>query len=270
MTTRTSADPPAESGEVTLTFSDDGRVATILVDRARKLNAFTLAMLTDLERAIAVVRDSDAAVAIIRTAGEKVFCVGADINHFADLTAPDMWRRWTATGHRAFTALAGLRQPTVAVVDGLALGGGFELALACDFRILRDTAVFGLPEVGLGTVPGWGGTERLTELIGRGRTKDIVLTGRRLDAGTALEWGVASRIATAAELELTVNTLTDDLLRGGPVAVQLAKQLIDAAADGASSTVLESLAGGLTTASTDLVEGVSAFREKRAPHFTGN
>ncbi|MFP5018942.1 enoyl-CoA hydratase/isomerase family protein, partial [Paenarthrobacter ureafaciens] len=147
--------------------SPDGHTATILIDRATKLNALTLQLLNELEAAVRDVDASTARLVLVRTAGEKVFCVGADINHFADLSAAGMWRDWIATGHRAFDALAGLRQPSIAVVDGLAFGGGLELALACDFRVIAREAKVALPETGLGTVPGWGGTERVTELAGR-------------------------------------------------------------------------------------------------------
>jgi enoyl-CoA hydratase/carnithine racemase len=180
-----------------------------------------------------------------------------------------MWRDWTATGHRVFDALAGLRQPTVAVLHGATFGGGFELALACDFRVVAAEARLGLPEVGLGTVPGWGGTERLTELVGRARAKDVVLSRRTLDGELAHTWGVATRVAPRAELESALDELVTQLLAGAPVAVQLAKQIIDAAAEGAPSRVLEALAGGLTSATEDLKEGIAAFQQRRDPTFTG-
>jgi enoyl-CoA hydratase/carnithine racemase len=211
---------------------------------------------------------STARLVIVRTAGEKVFCVGADINHFARLSAAGMWRDWIATGHRALDALANLRQPTIAVIDGLAFGGGLELALACDFRVIAAEARVALPETGLGTVPGWGGTERVTELVGRSRAKELVLTRRQLTGAEALDWGLATAVAPKAELEEALAKLSSDLLGGAPLAVQLGKQLIDAAADGAPSRVLEALAGGLAAATDDLAEGVAAFREKRTANFT--
>jgi enoyl-CoA hydratase len=207
---------------------------------------------------------------IVRTAGEKVFCVGADINHFADLSAAGMWRDWIATGHRAFDALAGLRQPSIAVIDGLAFGGGLELALACDFRIIAEEAKVALPETGLGTVPGWGGTERATELLGRAKAKELILTRRQLSGEEAVAWGLATAAEPKERLEEAVQKLSTDLLGGAPVAVQLVKQLIDAVADGAPSRVLEGLAGGLAAATDDLTEGVAAFREKRPARFTDN
>lgn len=255
-------------GEVS--FEIVGRVATVLLDRPAKLNALTPEMLDGLEAALSEIAASDADVVLLRGAGEKAFCVGADITRFAALSPVRMWRDWTAHGHRVLDALARTRQPTIAVVHGAAFGGGLELALACDFRILAAEARVGLPEVGLGTVPGWGGTERLTELVGRARTKEIVLTRRFLDGDTAHAWGLATSVAAAATLEDAVDDLVGRLLAGAPVAVQLAKQLIDAAADGAPSRVLESLAGGLSVATEDLKEGVAAFHERRDPAFHGH
>jgi enoyl-CoA hydratase len=245
------------------------QVATILLDRPAKLNALTPEMLDALGSAVDSVQRSDARVVVLRGAGEKAFCVGADINRFAPLTAVQMWRDWTATGHRVFDALAGLRQPTVVVLHGATFGGGLELALACDFRVVAAEAKLGLPEVGLGTVPGWGGTERLTELVGRARAKEVVLARRFLDGELAHAWGVATGVAPRAELDAAVEELVDRLLGGAPVAVQLAKQLIDAAAEGAPSRVLEALAGGLTSATDDITEGIAAFQQRRDPIFNG-
>lgn len=247
----------------------DGPVTTIRLDRPAKLNALTPEMLDELGTALAEVGRSDARVVVLRGAGEKAFCVGADINRFAPLTAVQMWRDWTASGHRVFDALAELRQPTVAVLHGATFGGGLELALACDFRVVAAEAQLGLPEVGLGTVPGWGGTERLTELVGRARAKEVVLARRFLSGDLAHAWGVASAVAPRAELAGSVDELVGRLLGGAPVAVALAKQLIDAAAEGAPSRVLESLAGGLTSATEDLSEGIAAFQQRRDPTFTG-
>jgi enoyl-CoA hydratase/carnithine racemase len=260
---------PGDTAEGTVRAGIDGDVATLLVDRPDKLNALTPEMLNTLGAALGTIADSDARVVLLRGAGGRAFCVGADINRFSALSAVQMWRDWTARGHRVFDALARLPQPTVAVVHGPALGGGFELALACDFRVVAAEARLGLPEVGLGTVPGWGGTERLTELVGRARAKEVVLTRRFLDADTAYAWGVATAVAPAAALEAAVSDLVTQLLGGAPVAVQLAKQLIDAAADGAPSRVLEALAGGLSTATEDLREGVAAFHQRRDPSYRG-
>jgi enoyl-CoA hydratase len=257
-------------GDGAVRLSVDGDVATILLDRPAKLNALTLEMLDALGTAVESIRRSDVRVVLVRGAGEKAFCVGADINRFAALTAVQMWRDWTATGHRVFDGVAGLRQPTVAVLHGATFGGGLELALACDFRVVAAEAQLGLPEVGLGTVPGWGGTERLTELVGRARAKEVVLACRFLDGAMAFAWGLATAVSPRAQLDSAVDELVTRLLGGAPVAVQLAKQLIDAAGDGAPSRVLEAMAGGLTSATEDKNEGIAAFRERRDPTFSGS
>jgi enoyl-CoA hydratase/carnithine racemase len=262
-------DVDAGPAEGAVRVTDDGGVATVLLERPAKLNALTPEMFDALGAVLESVRRSDARVVVLRGAGEKAFCVGADINRFAPLSAVQMWRDWTATGHRVFDALAGLRQPTVAVLHGATFGGGFELALACDFRVVAAEARLGLPEVGLGTVPGWGGTERLTELVGRARAKEVVLSRLILDGALAHTWGVATRVAPRAELGSAVDDLVAQLLGGAPVAVQLAKQIIDAAAEGAPSRVLEALAGGLTSATDDLKEGIAAFQQRRDATFTG-
>jgi enoyl-CoA hydratase len=249
----------------------DGDVATLVLDRAAKQNALTPEMLRELERHLAAVAaDSAARVVLVRGAGERAFCAGADIDRFAGLGPLEMWRTWTVLGHAVFARLAELPQPVIAVLHGNAFGGGLELALAADFRVVSERARVGLPEAGLGTVPGWGGTERLVETVGRARTKEIVLARRVLDGPTAFEWGLATRCVPSEGLDEAVRELTDALLGGAPVAVQVAKQLIDAAADGAPSRVLEPLAGALTATTADLAEGVAAFRARRTPAFAGH
>lgn len=245
------------------------QVATLLLDRPAKLHALTLEMLDELWSAVGTVAASDARVAVIRSSGDRAFCVGADVTRFGALSPVEMWREWTARGHRVFNALATLRQPTVAVLHGQALGGGLELALACDFRILAADARVGLPEVGLGTIPGWGGTNRLTALVGPARAKEMVLGRRIVDAETAHAWGLATDVVPTDELNAAVDELVARLVGGAPIAVQLAKQLIDAGVDNGQSHVLDALAGGLAAATEDAAEGVASFVDRREPKFRG-
>jgi enoyl-CoA hydratase len=247
----------------------DGDIATITLNRPAKLNALTPEMLEQLEDAVDHIRRSRTRVVVVKGEGPKAFCVGADINRFAHLAPVDMLE-WTGRGHRVFDALAALPQPSVAVLHGAAFGGGLELALACDLRVMAAHATLGLPEVGLGTIPGWGGTQRLTELVGRARAKHVVLARRTLDADTAERWGVVTATAPAAELPAAVDALVDTIRSAAPVAVALAKNIIDAAADGAPSPVLERLAGAVTSATDDLAAGIEAFRNRRTPQFTGH
>lgn len=251
-----------------VTVDIDAATATLTLRRARKLNALTPEMLDQLGDAVEQVRRSDARVVLVRGDGDRAFCVGADINRFADLTSVQMLE-WTERGHRVFDALASLPQPSVAVLHGAAFGGGFELALACDLRVAATTATVGLPEVGLGTVPGWGGTERLVELVGRGRAKDVILGRRTLDADTAHDWGVLNRVCPADQLDQVAADLAEQIASAGPVAIRLAKTIINAAADGAPSRVLEHLAGAVTSSTDDLAAGIAGFRTSTVPQFTG-
>jgi enoyl-CoA hydratase/carnithine racemase len=251
-------------GQVTLDI--DGPRATITLRRAAKLNALTPEMLDQLTAVVETVRTSAARVVIVRGEGDRAFCVGADINRFAGLSSVEMLA-WTARGHRAFDALAALPQPSIAVLHGPTFGGGLELALACDLRVAASTTTFGLPEVGLGTVPGWGGTERLVELVGRGRTKEVILGRRTLDAPTALSWGVVTQVSDS--VDAAVDELAARVESAAPIAIRLAKTIIDAAADGAPSRVLEHLAGAVTSSTEDLATGIDGFRTRTLPQFTG-
>ncbi|MCP2046551.1 UNVERIFIED_ORG: enoyl-CoA hydratase/carnithine racemase [Paenarthrobacter nicotinovorans] len=245
-------------------------VATITIDRPRKLNALSLELLAELEACLQAVEKSDARVLVLRTAGDRAFCVGADIGQFSAFSPIQMWNSWIKEGHKVFRQLAVLRQPTIAVIDGAALGGGLELALACDFRIASTTAKLGLPEVSIGTIPGWGGTERLTAFVGEARAKQLILAGRQIRAETALQWGLVTETAEATSLEEAVDDLVADILRGAPVAQQTAKQLVRAAAQGVDSAILEAIASGFTTNTRDFHTGMNSFRDKTTPTFTGH
>jgi enoyl-CoA hydratase/carnithine racemase len=247
---------------------DHRHVATILLDRPAKLNALTLEMVAELQQCIARIRDIDPRVVILRAAGTKAFCVGADISQFSSFDAVSMWRRWIADGHRVFRELSELTQPTIAVIHGVAFGGGLELALTCDFRLAVTTATFALPETGIGTIPGWGGTDALTRTIGRTRANELILARRRIDADIALAWGLINERHPADQLDAAVERLVDELLGGAPIAQQAAKQLVRAADVGASAAVLEGLASGFTSATADFTEGLNAFLEKRPPRFS--
>jgi enoyl-CoA hydratase len=157
--------------------------------------------------------------------------------------------------------------PTIAAIDGMAFGGGLELALCCDLRIAARGARFALPEVKIGIVPGWGGPARLAALIGTSRTKHMALTGTPLDAQTALQWGLANEVVEADALLERACALAAEIAGGPRTAVQVTKQLVDAAASGAPTAILDALAAGFVSGTDDLAEGVAAFREKRAPRF---
>jgi enoyl-CoA hydratase len=243
------------------------RIATICLDRQAKHNALTPEMLEQLEQ-ILVGLDADRAVRVVvlTAAGNRSFCAGADIKRFKALEPLDMWAQWTRRGHRVFDQLAGLRQPTIAAVSGNAYGGGFELALACDLRIVADDATLGLTEVGIGTLPGWGGTGRLRDLVGAGRAKELIFTGEPLTADQALAWGVANQLSPKAEVIPTARTLAVKIASRAPIAVQMAKQAIDA---GDAYEAMEQVASAATAFTDDAAEGLASFVEKRDPHYSG-
>jgi enoyl-CoA hydratase/carnithine racemase len=248
----------------------DGPIATITLDRAAKLNALTMAMLEALEEVCARIdRDDAVRAVIVASASARAFCAGADIVEWAPLGGQGMWSRWIRDGQRVFDRLARLRQPTIAAIDGIAFGGGLELALACDIRIAADTARFGLPETTIGAVPGWAGTQRLPRVVGVGRAKHLILTGQPIDAATAAAWGLATEVVAPERLAPRALELARRIAENAPSAVQAAKQLADAAAGEGIATALESLASGFAAGTEDAREGIAAFREKRAPRYTG-
>ena len=252
-------------------FETSGAVATVVLDRAAKLNALTPDMLEDLAH-IASRLDADASIhcVILSAAGEKAFCVGADINAWAALDPLDMWRRWVRRGHQVFDLWARLRVPVIAAINGHALGGGLELAAVADIRIASDSAEFGLPEASIGTCPGWSGTQRLVSLIGASQVKYLALAGQRIDAREARRIGLVHEHVDAADVRERCLELAARVCMLAPVAVQLTKQIIDAGQGEGLANALESMAGALAATTADAREGVTSFREKRAPAYRGS
>jgi enoyl-CoA hydratase len=202
----------------------EGPIATITLDRPEKLNAVTPEMLEGLEAMLTSIEADDAIRVVVLTgAGDRAFCAGADINAWASLAPIDMWRQWVRSGHRVMDRLEGLRQPTIASLNGIAYGGGLELALACDLRIAADTVKVAAPEVGIGTIPGWGMTTRLAVAAGPARAKQMILGGQPVDARRAEAWGVLSEVVTAADLPEATRQMSERIAAQAPVAVQVAK-----------------------------------------------
>jgi len=242
-------------------------VATICLNRPAKHNALTPEMLEQLEEIlIGLDADRNVRVVVVTAAGDRSFCAGADIKRFKALEPLDMWAQWTRRGHRVFDHLAGLRQPTIAAVSGNAYGGGFELALGCDLRILAEDATLGLTEVGIGTLPGWGGTGRLRDLVGAGRAKELIFTGEPLIAEHALAWGVVNQLAPKAEVIKIAHVLAVKIADRAPIAVQMAKQAIDA---GDAYQAVEQVSSAATAFTEDAAEGFASFTEKRNPRYRG-
>lgn len=247
----------------------EGAIGVLRVNRPEVRNALDTATVQEMTTAINELTANAAVGAIIVTgAGERVFVSGADINAIRARGRDD---GLAAINQTMFALLDRCPKVTIAAVNGLAFGGGCELAAACDLRIAADHARFGQPEVSLGIIPGAGGTQRLPRLIGLGRAKHLILTGDAIDAKTALEWGLVTQVVPGAELMTAARALADRVLSRGPFAIRLAKMAVNASArvDLDSGLLIESLAQALCFQSDDKHEGTTAFLEKRPPTFTG-
>ena len=245
-------------------------IGRITLNRADKLNALTAQMLGELESACSRLEDEeDVRVVIVDSATPRAFCAGADILAGASQGPRGKWARWARAGHRAFERVARLRLPTIAAIDGVAYGGGLELALACDLRIAGESARLALPEVTIGTTPAWAGTQRLPRLIGQGRAKQMIFSGQPVEAATALAWGLVNEVVPSANLAARSLALARQIAGNAPVAVQAAKQLVDAAGAEGFGVALESLASGFAAGTEDMREGAAAFRDKRKPVWKG-
>jgi len=244
-------------------------IGTIRLGRP-PMNALNTQVQEELREAAQEAAGAGDVRAVIVYGGEKVFAAGADITEFTTTTFQEMTVRAAALSS-AFDAVARIPKPVVAAITGYALGGGCELALACDWRVVAEDAKLGQPEIKLGIIPGAGGTQRLARLVGPARAKDLVFSGRMVDAEEALRIGLADRVAPAAEVYAAAVELVKPYLTGPAMALRAAKQAIDGglSMDLASGLALEShLFAGLF-ATDDRVEGTTAFVEKRKPKFTG-
>ena len=239
-------------------------VAVVTIDRQEALNALDVETLTELRDRLRELDADDAVRALVLTgAGEKAFVAGADIKYMSGLD-PAAAKEWGALGHEAARLLEEMPKPTIAAINGFALGGGCELALGCDVRYAAGNARLGQPEIDLGIVPGWGGTQRLARVCGLGAAKDLILTGRTVDAEEALRIGLVDAIADPV-LERALETARA-LAAKSPVALRVAKRLLNLS-PGALEREAEEF--GELFASEDAKEGLAAFAEKRAPRFTG-
>jgi enoyl-CoA hydratase len=244
-------------------------VATLTVNRPEARNALDGDTVEQFHRALEEVRRARVTVLIVTGGGDKAFVSGADIRAIRARGRDDAL---ASINSRLMTAVEAHEAVTIAAVNGYALGGGCELALACDLRIASDNAVFGLPEPSLGIIPGAGGTQRLPRIVGLGRAKEMILTGARWDAAQALQYGLVSEVVPAPELPAAARRLADRVLALGPLAVRLAKMALNASTQMplGAGLVYESTAQAITFGSTDKQEGTTAFLEKRPPRFTGD
>jgi enoyl-CoA hydratase/carnithine racemase len=247
----------------------DGGIATIRLDRP-PMNALNAQVQEELRAAATAASADDDIRAVIVYGGEKVFAAGADIKEMADMSYAAMSARAGALSS-AFDSIARIPKPVVAAVTGYALGGGCELALACDWRVMAQDARFGQPEIKLGVIPGAGGTQRLARLIGPARAKDLVFSGRMVDADEALRIGLADRAVPAAEVYDAAVALVRPYTEGPPQALRAAKLAIDGGLnlDLSAGLAWESQLFAALFATDDKREGMAAFVEKRKPNFTG-
>lgn len=254
----------------TLLVERDGAVAILAVNRPEKRNALNSQVRAELLAALDALRDdASVRVLVITGVGEKAFVAGADIGEFAERTP--LQQRAAMTGRRVFDEVAAYPKPVIAMINGFCLGGGCELALGCDVRIAADTARLGQPEINLGIIPGGGGTQRLPRVVGMGQAMRLVLSGELIDAAEALRIGLVDVVHPAAELRERTLEFARGMAAKSPVALQMAKSAVRAAAEMPLSAGLTYETELFVTcfASDDKREGVSAFLEKRPAEFTG-
>lgn len=258
----------------TITFEASDDIVTVTINRPKKLNALNAQVLRELEVATQMIAPegthSAAKVVIIAGAGDKAFVAGADIKAMVEMSVLE-GQAFAALGHRVFDGIASLPQPVIAAVDGFALGGGLELSMACDIIYASDTARFGQPEVGLGVIPGFGGTQRLTRLVGPAKARELIFTGEMIDAAEALRIGLVAQVYPKDGFKEKMLERAALIRKQGSLAVAQSKRAINAGLDVPleRGCELERQAFGLLFGTEDRTEGMTAFLERRKPAFKG-
>ncbi|HRD69622.1 MAG TPA: enoyl-CoA hydratase-related protein [Legionella sp.] len=249
---------------------DNDGILTLILNRPEKLNALSTEVLNALEEIFLSVKTNPEVKALLITGTGKAFCAGADINRLAECTAQTGYE-FACYGQEVFRLLETIGKPSLAAINGFAFGGGCELAISATIRIAAPTAQFGQPEVKLGVIPGYGGTQRLARLIGKGRAMDLCLTGRFIDAQTALNWGLISEVVPLDELLDKGKAILNTILSMAPLAVRSVMEVIDHGYDLSLTDALhlEAIHFAKVCATEDKGEGVSAFLGKRTAQFTG-
>lgn len=258
------------SYENLLTATENG-IQTITINRPDKLNALNKKTIEELNMALAAAETNDAVrVIIITGSGQKAFVAGADIAEFANFSV-QQGRALSADGQKKlFDYVQNLSKPAIAAINGFALGGGLELALSCHVRVASDNAKMGLPEVSLGVIPGYGGTQRLAQLVGRGKALEMILTADMITAEDAHKWGLINHITTQENLLAKCTELASKMITRSPSAIAAAIRAVNANyKDGVNGFETEIDEFGKSFGTPDFKEGTSAFLEKRKPNFTG-
>jgi enoyl-CoA hydratase len=256
--------------DVLLTEEKDG-ILILTLNRPEIMNSLNFKMLHALKAQIEAVRfNTDIRVVIISASGAKAFCAGADLKERVTLT-PIQVKEFITTIRNLFAAIEELNKPVIAAVNGVALGGGTELALACDIRIASSNATMGLTETRLAIIPGAGGTQRLPRLVGKGKAKELIFMGQRIDAAEALRIGLVNRTCEPADLLNEAVAMAKTICEAGPIAIEQAKYAINAGleTDLHTGLAIESNAYWITIPTEDRLEGLAAFREKRKPVYKG-
>jgi enoyl-CoA hydratase len=252
-------------------ISIEEKIATITINRPTKLNALNKATISDLSNAIKLLGESDDVRVIILTgSGEKAFVAGADISEFANYTVVEGAQLAAEGQELLFDYVQNLKKPVIAAVNGFALGGGLELAMACHFRIASDNAKMGLPEVTLGLIPGYGGTQRLPQLVGKGRAMEMIMTAAMISAEEAKRYGLVNHVVPQEELLSFTNVIAQKIIKNAPFAIAKAIKAINANfEDGKNGFDTEIKSFGKCFGTEDFKEGTTAFLEKRKAEFTG-
>ena len=253
-------------------YTNDGSVATITINRPAVLNALNNATVSEIGTALAAAEtDKAVRVVVITGAGERAFAAGADINELRALPGADAARRFSEESHRVGFAIGTMTKPVIAAINGFALGGGLELAMACDIRVASSAAQVGQPEIMLGIIPGWGGTQRLPRLIGPGAARLLCMTGERIGADEALRLGIVERVFPTESFSDEVQTFAQTLAERPPLALAAIKQAINRGMNMAleDGCLYEAALFGSVAATEDAKEGTTAFLEKRKASWKG-
>ena len=249
----------------------ENNIAILTINRPSKLNALNIDTINDLHKAIKTLgKNKEIQVILITGSGEKAFVAGADISEFAHFTIAEGAQLASEGQEKLFDLIENLKTPVIAAINGFALGGGLELAMSCHFRVASDNAKMGLPEVSLGVIPGYGGTQRLPQLIGKGRAMELIMTASMIDAETAKNYGLVNHVVPQAELLDFTKGITQKIMKNSPFAIGRAIKAINANyKDGKNGFETEIKNFGKCFGTADFKEGTTAFLEKRKANFTG-